>query len=232
VTLDLLDLLARLGAATLLCGLIGLERELRGQTAGLRTHAIVGLGAALFTLVGAYGFADRVPGDPTRVAAQVVSGIGFLGAGAILRHGISVRGLTTAATLWVVAAIGMACGAGAYGAAVACVALVLVSLVAVRRVRPLLRERLGSDLVVLRLELSPPRLDEVTQALEARGARVRSLTSEVEGDVQSAELEVRLPGSVGAAVLLREVAELAPVRRASVAGVRPGRGGWTGDGEG
>jgi putative Mg2+ transporter-C (MgtC) family protein len=95
---------------------IGLEREFREREAGLRTHLLVSLGAALFTIVSAFGFHDVLSHDPnavvrldpSRIAAQIVSGIGFLGAGAIIRQGLSIRGLTTAATLWVVAAIGMA----------------------------------------------------------------------------------------------------------------------------
>src|SRR3982750_701332 len=109
--------LLRLSVAAGLGGAIGLERELRERGAGLRTHLVVCVGSALFTLVSAYAFtAPRV--DPTRIAAQIVSGIGFLGAGAIIRQGLSVRGLTTAATLWLVAAIGMASGAGYYDAAI------------------------------------------------------------------------------------------------------------------
>jgi putative Mg2+ transporter-C (MgtC) family protein len=107
------QVLLRLFVAAALGGAIGLERELRERQAGLRTHLVVSVGSALFTLVSAYGFANfglRV--DPTRIAAQIVTGIGFLGAGAIIRQGLSVRGLTTAATLWLVAAIGMAAGAG------------------------------------------------------------------------------------------------------------------------
>jgi putative Mg2+ transporter-C (MgtC) family protein len=87
------ELLARLGLAVVLCGAIGLERETRDQPAGLRTHTLVGVGAALFTLVSAYGF-DDAPGskpDPTRISAQIVTGIGFLGAGAIIRQGLTVR---------------------------------------------------------------------------------------------------------------------------------------------
>src|SRR4051794_35734840 len=105
--------LLRLSVAALLGGAIGMERELRERGAGLRTHLVVCVGSALFTLVSAYGFTGfRV--DPTRISAQIVSGIGFLGAGAIIRQGLSFRGLTTAATLWLVAAIGMASGAGYY----------------------------------------------------------------------------------------------------------------------
>jgi len=109
-TLNWDESLLRLALAALLGGLIGFEREMREREAGLRTHLLVSLGSALFTIVGAYGFhafldsgANVVRADPTRIAAQIVTGIGFLGAGAIIRQGLSVRGLTTAATLWVVA---------------------------------------------------------------------------------------------------------------------------------
>src|SRR5919112_5396295 len=149
MTLSTGELLLRLGLTLALCGLIGLERESRDQVAGLRTHILVGLGSALFTLVSAYGFEGLTGGvrvdpnvrlqlDPTRIAAQIVSGIGFLGAGAIIRQGFNVRGLTTAAALWIVAAIGMAAGAGYYEGAVATTAIALPSLIVFRRVRPML----------------------------------------------------------------------------------------------
>ncbi|HLH15119.1 MAG TPA: MgtC/SapB family protein [Solirubrobacteraceae bacterium] len=99
-----------------LSSLIGIEREWRQKSAGLRTHALVGVGAALFVLVSKYGFSDvlgpHVVLDPSRVTAQIVSGIGFIGGGLIFVRGDAVRGLTTAAIVWVTAAIGMACGAG------------------------------------------------------------------------------------------------------------------------
>jgi putative Mg2+ transporter-C (MgtC) family protein len=99
-----------------LSSLIGLEREWRNKSAGLRTHTLVGAGAALFMLVSKFGFGDVVGGnvtlDPSRIAAQIVSGIGFIGGGLIFVRGDAVRGLTTAATAWTTAAIGMACGAG------------------------------------------------------------------------------------------------------------------------
>lgn len=100
-----------------LCTVVGTERQWRGKSAGIRTHALVGTGSAIFTLVSAYGFhalpgVEQGPGDPSRIAAQVVTGIGFLGAGVIFLHKDVVHGLTTAASVWVAAAIGMACGAG------------------------------------------------------------------------------------------------------------------------
>lgn len=108
--------LGELALAFALSSLIGLEREWRQKSAGLRTHTLVGFGAALFLIVSKYGFSDvlgpRVILDPSRVAAQIVTGIGFIGGGLIFVRGDAVRGLTTAAIVWVTAAIGMACGAG------------------------------------------------------------------------------------------------------------------------
>src|SRR5207253_8494465 len=153
--------LLRLTLAAVLGGLIGVERELREREAGLRTHLLVSLGSALFTIVGAYGFnaflntgASVVRADPTRIAAQIVTGIGFLGAGAIIREGLSVRGLTTAATLWVVAAIGMAAGAGYYVPAVATTVLTLVALWPLRLFAHRMIERFRPEENRLIIELS------------------------------------------------------------------------------
>jgi putative Mg2+ transporter-C (MgtC) family protein len=133
------EALLRLLIAAGLGGAIGLERELRDHEAGFRTHLLVSLGACVFTLVSAYAWSDwtfsQKTGtvfDPTRIAAQIVTGIGFLGAGAILRNEADVRGLTTAASTWVVAAIGMAAGFRLYVVAVAAAVMVLASLVIVR----------------------------------------------------------------------------------------------------
>ena len=106
-----------LGIAFLLSAIVGFEREIRNKSAGLRTYTIIGMSAALFILVSKYGFTNvildgRIVLDPSRVAAQVVSGIGFIGAGIIFVHQDKVRGLTTAASVWLVTGIGMACGAG------------------------------------------------------------------------------------------------------------------------
>jgi putative Mg2+ transporter-C (MgtC) family protein len=129
--LSFLTMLARLLLATFLTGLIGFEREATGKSAGLRTHAMVGFGAALFTLVSMAGFSE---GDPGRVAAQIVTGIGFLGAGAIWRSENRVRGLTTAAGLWAAAAIGMGIGAGLVALGTAGALITLGVLLGLRRV--------------------------------------------------------------------------------------------------
>ena len=125
----------RLLAAMAMGGLIGLERELRAKDAGLRTHFLVALGSALFTLVSQYGFGADLK-DSSRVAAQVVSGIGFLGAGTIIFQKNVVHGLTTAAGLWVTAAIGLSCGTGMFAVAGATTVLVLLGLEVVNALHP------------------------------------------------------------------------------------------------
>jgi putative Mg2+ transporter-C (MgtC) family protein len=133
------DLLFRLGTAAILGSLIGLDRQRLDKSAGLRTHMLVSVGSALVMIVSAYGFEDvlspgRVVLDPSRIAAQVVSGIGFLGAGAILRENQSVHGLTTAASIWVVAAIGLAAGGGLYLPAASATVIILVILTVIKPV--------------------------------------------------------------------------------------------------
>ncbi|WP_175721601.1 MgtC/SapB family protein [Burkholderia anthina] len=128
-----MEIISRLLLAALLGSIIGIERERLSWAAGLRTHMLVAVGAALVMVVSAFGFADiqnakNVSLDPSRVAAQVVSGIGFLGAGSIMLRGEIIRGLTTAASLWVVAAVGLAVGGGMYVAAIAATAIVLAIL--------------------------------------------------------------------------------------------------------
>ena len=154
------DALLRLAVAGGLGAAVGFERELRDREAGIRTHLLVSLGSALFTIVSAFGFHEFltnggsiVRADPTRIAAQIVTGIGFLGAGAIIREGLSVRGLTTAATLWVVAAIGMASGAGYYGPAVATTVLTILALWPLRLIAYRMIERIKPEENRLTVEL-------------------------------------------------------------------------------
>ena len=130
MTIDLgleLSMIVSLFGAAVLGALIGLEREIHEHPAGMRTHLLVSLGSAGFTVLSIHAFA--APGaDPARVAAQIVTGVGFLGAGAILKEGATIRGLTTAASLWAVAAVGMAAGAAAWGVAIATTLIVVFSL--------------------------------------------------------------------------------------------------------
>jgi putative Mg2+ transporter-C (MgtC) family protein len=212
------EILLRVVLAGVLGGAIGVEREIREREAGLRTHLLVAVGAALFTLVSAYGWHDfhfsnasGITYDPTRIAAQVVTGIGFLGAGAIIRQGLSVRGLTTAASLWVVAAIGIAAGAGYYSAAVITTVVVLFSLWPLRivayrlieRVRPGER-RLEVD---LRANESPTLL---LDALERHQAAVRSFEIEDASDRRRVVLDLRISGAQPH-VVTAELMRLEPV---------------------
>jgi putative Mg2+ transporter-C (MgtC) family protein len=215
-TLNWDESLLRLALAALLGGLIGVERELREREAGLRTHLLVSLGSALFTIVGAYGFhafldsgATVVRADPTRIAAQIVTGIGFLGAGAIIRQGLSVRGLTTAATLWVVAAVGLAAGAGYYSAAVITTGLVLLALWPLRiiayRILTRFRPEDGRLLVALPAGQTP---GEVIDEVERAGARISSLEVSQEGDRRRLEFDLVLPRGSPPARIVAQIADL------------------------
>src|SRR5579884_1898353 len=138
-----IDLMLRLLLAAALGGAIGIERELRRKPAGLRTNILIALGSALFTVMSielAHG-----GGTPDRVAAQIVTGIGFLGAGAIMRSGESVHGMTTAATIWVNAAVGVAAGAGEYAMASVATALTLVVLAALGPLEDYFERRRAND---------------------------------------------------------------------------------------
>jgi putative Mg2+ transporter-C (MgtC) family protein len=213
-TLNWDEALLRLALAAILGGLIGVERELREREAGLRTHLLVAVGSALFTIVGAYGFHDFVNAggsvvDPTRIAAQIVTGIGFLGAGAIIRQGFSVRGLTTAATLWVVAAVGLASGAGYYSAAVITTALVLIALYPLRIIAYRILRRFRAEerrlLVELPAGTSPGRLlDEI----ESSGARLTGMEVSQEGDRRRLELDLALPQELTPPHLVTRLADV------------------------
>lgn len=166
------DILLRLFAALVLGAIIGLERESSEHAAGLRTNALVALGCALFTLVSAYGFLGflslpHIQVDPTRIASYIVAGIGFLGGGSIfLRHDRQrVKGLTTAAAIWVVAAIGVACGIGMIWEAVAVTVLALFVLVVLRSIQHVFKLRSDSG-CRLQLEIGPEAKQIVSQIYE------------------------------------------------------------------
>ncbi len=130
MVISYIEICLRLVSALVLTGMIGLERSTHDRASGFRTHILVGLGSTLITLTSIYGFPSNHAGsaDPARLSAQIVSGIGFLGAGAILRYGMSVKGLTTAASIWTTAGLGIACGTGFYFAAFVTTLLVVFTL--------------------------------------------------------------------------------------------------------
>lgn len=179
-----LEPVLRLLLAAALGGIIGLEREASGKPAGFRTNLLICVGAALLTELSLQVAHDALlPGglrsDPGRIAAQIVSGIGFLGAGTILRSHGNVTGLTTAATLWVVAAIGMAAGAGAYVQALVGTALVMLALMILGRFEDHLVPRPASDRVVrVSADAAPEMVGGVEQILSAAGFHVTTVDVE------------------------------------------------------
>ncbi len=195
----------QLALATALGGLVGLEREVTHHAAGFRTHILVCVGSTLVMMTGAFVFEQyvgRASVDPTRLGAQVVSGIGFLGAGAILREGINVRGLTTAASLWMVGCIGLAVGAGYYMAAVAATLFTFLTLTALRTLSEKIERRYGRVVVFeLRLGNEPDALGELTRLLSSHAVSIQQIAFH-EGDSQSLTIRLKLPFTLTQIALL------------------------------
>ena len=220
--LDGVDLWVRILLAAGLGAGLGIERELSNQPAGLRTHILVSLGAALFTIAGAYGAASflgdpAVRSDPTRIAAQVVTGIGFLGAGAIIQQGVNVRGLTTAASLWVTAAVGLAAGLGYYEAAIATAAVTVVALVALKPIERGILAKLSVRRH--RLIVEPDNsfsVRRLVEHLEEIGVAVGSFSLQRK-DAESHYfiLSIRLPRILSKEIVIRETSALEGVRGAA-----------------
>lgn len=172
------EMVARLVLAGIMGSVIGFERERLLWAAGLRTHMLVCVGACLAMLVSAYGFADvlgqkNVTLDPSRVAAQVVSGIGFLGAGTILLRGEVVKGLTTAASLWAVAAIGLAVGGGLYVPGIAATILVVGILAGVKPIEERWRDRMRTRELHLTVKAGSLSIDTLQEVTGERSSRIR-----------------------------------------------------------
>ena len=202
----IIDITLRLLIAMLLGGVIGIEREYRSKDAGFRTHFLVALGSALFCIVSQYGFGFDLK-DSSRVAAQVVSGIGFLGAGTIIFQRNVVRGLTTAAGLWVTAAIGLACGSGMFAAAAIATVLIIVGL----EVLILFIPHIGRTVVELSFSTSSEdNIKTVVNELKRVGIRISSykLRKQIsaQGDkVYRVDLELRVKRHDGQDALIEMV---------------------------
>lgn len=222
------EMLLRLGTSVICGAVIGYERERAGRAAGLRTLLLVSLASATFMLVStqfvfyqSYGKDDLIAVDTSRIAASVVSGVGFLGAGAILRTGIGVSGLTTAASLWMMASIGLAAGAGMYLIAVVATVTALVCLVFLRRLEGK-QWRLMLRHVLVVLDDDPAHAKAVTDCL----ARFGAASSDVDFDRHlkarktRLEVNVRLSSQNALDKLLGELAALPGVRRVKLQ--RPG----------
>ncbi|HHY19779.1 MAG TPA: MgtC/SapB family protein [Firmicutes bacterium] len=213
------EAILRLFLALLFSGLIGLERESSRKFAGFRTHILVGIGSALMMIISAYGYADPtvVPRDPFRLAAQVVSGIGFLGAGTILHQGTNVRGLTTAASLWVVAAIGLATGAGMYVPAAFVSVLAFVTLTYIQRLEKAFLRKLYRYLIITTID-KPGQIGSIATILGEYKVNLYNVEvlnleeEEVPERLITLKLEVDVPKYFNAAEMLRALSSLEGVK--------------------
>lgn len=211
-------------ASFVLCSLIGLERQFRQKAAGYRTHVLVGLGACAFTLVSVFGFSaflgdTSIHFDVSRIAAQVVTGIGFLGAGVIFKGRNMVRGLTTAATVWVSAAVGMACGAGMLSLAILVTILHLITLFVVA---PLVRRLPNTDsnkLVRITYEDGLGILREImaiATSMQFASLVVDSRKLDPAGGQDRVQIDVKFEGRPSLHLLLPEIMEIKGVHTVSL----------------
>lgn len=223
MTLDAAEAFLRIGAAAGCGALIGVERESRNQLAGMRTHALVAAGAAVFTLAGAHGFPELHRGpnvDPMRVAAQIASGIGFIGAGAIIRDRGSVRGITTAAALWTSAALGLATGAGLWWVAAAGAAVTLFVLIGLRPIRARLIVPLTTPMRTLDVEYEKGHgtLGPVLEAVREAGAELDDLDIRDSdgGSTRRVSIVVRVPEPDDLAEIAKSLGDMPEVSSCSV----------------
>jgi putative Mg2+ transporter-C (MgtC) family protein len=184
-----LELLLQLFLAAVLGALIGLEREMRGKPAGLRTNTLICVGATLFTVLSYHMAGMR--GDPARVAAQILPGVGFIGAGTILHMRGSVSGLTSAATIWVVAAIGMALGSGAYVEAIGTTLLVMAVLSGLGFLEGMIARQLTRGRLILHTRPETNAFEEISEVIRRSGLDVMESARHQEGPDQVIEFELR-----------------------------------------
>ncbi|MGE5599676.1 MAG: MgtC/SapB family protein [Bacteroidota bacterium] len=189
------DLVARLALAAAFGGFIGLEREIHGRPAGLRTHLLVALGSCLAMLLSVHGFGTGWNRDPARLAAQVLSGIGFLGAGTILREGVTVKGLTTAASLWLVAGIGLAIGLGSFLAAIVATVFAVAALFFLEKLEKRFISPWAHNLEVSIAD-RPGKLGEVCSTIGRHGMNIRQIDLDRE-DEDTVALTITVEGRSG-----------------------------------
>lgn len=200
---------------------VGYERKRRGQSAGVRTFSLISMGAALAMILSIYVpqlYTGSLDGDPTRIAAQVVTGIGFLGAGAIIQMKGSVRGLTTAAGIWMVASIGMAVGAGMYWLSLIATLLILFILVQLERIER--KVSLGRDSRIIRIQVGSivSDIDPYRKTLTANNAELQSYLMEYDYEMNQTRLNLVIISkeNVDYIKLLKELSEVNPTKTISV----------------
>ena len=196
----------------LLCGMIGLEREKRGRSAGLRTHLLVGVGSAIVMIISIYGFpaifsnqGETMTRDVARLAAGVITGVGFLGAGAIIHNNGGIKGLTTASTIWLVMAIGLACGSMNFLLAIGCTVAVMVILVGFRKAERLVTRNNPQFIVLCPSDV--PAMTELLSIAKEHKCSVSDVTSSIVKDGNDSRLEIvfKLAGEDGTAVPVEQI---------------------------
>lgn len=187
---NLILVLIALVLSVVLCGLVGIERELRGRSAGLRTHLLVGVGSCLIMIISIYGFPAMFgeKRDVARLAAQIITGVGFLGAGAIIHHNSGIKGLTTAGTIWVAMAIGIACGSLNFILAVAATLIIMFVLVTIRKFEVKINHK--KPYIVISAPMSDSLLEKIILVSKEYECSVQGLSSEVIEDEKGKRVEV------------------------------------------
>lgn len=219
--LGIYEIFVRLFVAMILGGLIGIEREGIRRPAGLRTHILVCISSSLIVLSGiflSYSFIDTVSIDPSRLGAQVISGIGFLGAGTILKVNNGVKGLTTAASLWSVAGIGIACGMGFYWGAIICTTLILFSLLVFGRIERFIKTRDHELCLEISCENKSNNLEEIINAINEKKINIKSMDTNILKSENLLELiiVVALPRDSKPQEIISEIAHINGIKNIKV----------------
>jgi putative Mg2+ transporter-C (MgtC) family protein len=219
-TLTVPVIIFRLVYGSILGSIVGLEREMKNQAAGLRTHMLICLGATMLMLLSIYipQHYGVIGGDPGRIAAQVVSGIGFLGAGAIVRMGMDVRGLTTAASIWVIAALGLVSGAGMYLTALVATLMMLFALQFLDNwLKKILPKSLNRRILIAGEGLQA-RMTQIRQVSQGLGVEIRGVSFEfqVKKESSSVVLDVKIPEHLHPEEIITRLSNLEGIKRVGI----------------
>ncbi|HHW00147.1 MAG TPA: MgtC/SapB family protein [Clostridiaceae bacterium] len=214
-----LEILLKLILACFLGGVIGFEREHMNRPAGFRTHIVVCVGSALIMVTSQYIFemyADRANIDPARLGAQIISGIGFLGAGTIIRDGFNVRGLTTAASLWAVSAVGIAVGIGFYEGAIMATALIFATLILLKRIEWNISKRNRHSILYIEADNIPGQIAKISSVLDKYSIVIKKIDF-VNGEEDAEmlmKLVVKLPGKLKTSTFINDLHKISGVKKA------------------
>lgn len=214
-------IMLRVLIALILSGMIGFERELKNHSAGFRTHILVGIGSCLMMLLSLFGFEayidryDNVRFDPARIPSYVISGIGFLGAGTIMVYGGTIRGLTTAASIWAVAGLGLVVGAGMYATAVFTTLVILLSLVFLNNFEKMFTKGRTSNVIEI-VALPGIKVNNIVSVLEKFNAIIKTVEIiKVENDLRSIFIKIERDAHINQILLFEELSEIPYVKNIS-----------------